>query len=567
MTRKEILRVVSVLSCVAATACVGQVEDGRSVGQWPQQTGEHDGGTTFVPNPGFNENDSGSPLTPAPPNPDPGTGDGDENPGTGDGDENPGTGDGDGPVADGCDAPEEERYARDVRIAEVSLYQSVKVPLFSAGSAVTTRSAPVVQGKTSLVRVFVRPEGSFATRNLRAVLTLKTGSNVKRFTQDLMVRSESTDASLPTTFNFNLEGAEIQSATEWTAAVVETSCAAPRGTSAAARAPASGSVALNAEIVHPIELVLVPTTINGITSAPTQAQVDSMRAALLAYYPVPDVRVRVRAAHDISKAWNCASDSWSCALDEILSLRSADGVNSSTYYYGLLNPARTFTEYCRSSCVLGIAYGVSAVSARYQGAVGIGFDVQNTNETLIHEIAHAHGRSHAPCAPGNSLAQNSIDRSYPYPDARIGDWGWDSRSGALVPATHKDVMSYCNPTWISAYNYSALAQRAKIVNKMAFVLDNSQAEAKATQGVQHRNLIVSAEGLTHWGALVEYAPAPGEAQEAEVLDAASSLIDTVTVYRGVLADSGSEFVFVPALPSEATSLRLFDRTLELPVSP
>lgn len=556
VTRSELSILFSLVSCLSAGACVGSIEEANDVGQWPQ-TGSHDGSVS--PNdpqlPGSGRDGGLPPSGVIPPTGDPLQPGDPEDPS---GEQPPPV------VSDGCDVVEEERYAQNLQLAQVAIYQAVKIPLFEAGAAVTTRSAPVVQGKPALVRVFVQPAAGYAARTLRAVLTLKSGGvETKRVTQDLMVRSASADATLPTTFNFELAGDDIVTGTEFAASVVETECKAPRGTSASARAPVSGTLSLRAEAIPALEIVLVPTTINGITSMPSTTQVEKMRAALRAYYPVPDVRISVRAIHDLSASWNCAGDSWSCALDGILNLRSQDRVASNVYYYGLLNPASTFSGYCRSSCVLGIAYGVSQVRPSYQGAVGIGYDNANTLETLVHEIAHAHGRSHAPCAPGNSLDPRSIDASYPHSDARIGNWGWDFRSGALVPETHKDIMSYCQPTWISPYNYQALAVRSTAVNKMAYVYE---AQSKAV-AEPYRNLIVSGDGLAHWGSLVEAAPAPGEATPAELFDASANPIGEITVYRASLADSASEFLFVPVLPPEAATLHYAGRSIALPSVP
>ena len=59
------------------------------------------------------------------------------------------------------------------------------------------------------------------------------------------------------------------------------------------------------------------------------------------------------------------------------------------------------------------------------------------------------------------------DPSYPYPNARLGDFGWDPQiasggkvfswpGGYVVPANSADVMSYCQDEWISEYTYRAI---------------------------------------------------------------------------------------------------------------
>ena len=68
---------------------------------------------------------------------------------------------------------------------------------------------------------------------------------------------------------------------------------------------------------------------------------------------------------------------------------------------------------------------------------------------IAHELGHNFGRQHAPC--GNP---SGPDPAYPYLDASVGTWGLDLPALSLKPpATYKDLMSYCNPDWISDYTY------------------------------------------------------------------------------------------------------------------
>ncbi len=44
-----------------------------------------------------------------------------------------------------------------LRITQVALYQTIKIPLYAGGAWVVNRVAQVVQGKAALLRVFVQP--------------------------------------------------------------------------------------------------------------------------------------------------------------------------------------------------------------------------------------------------------------------------------------------------------------------------------------------------------------------------------------------------------------------------
>ena len=69
---------------------------------------------------------------------------------------------------------------------------------------------------------------------------------------------------------------------------------------------------------------------------------------------------------------------------------------------------------------------------------------------IAHELGHNLSLYHAPCGPAGDL-----DPSYPYADGSTGAWGYDFREdGSLMPPHHKDLMSYCGPTWISDYHFT-----------------------------------------------------------------------------------------------------------------
>jgi hypothetical protein len=74
---------------------------------------------------------------------------------------------------------------------------------------------------------------------------------------------------------------------------------------------------------------------------------------------------------------------------------------------------------------------------------------------VVHEIAHTHGRLHAPCGDVSDM----IDKTYPYAGGLIGSWGYDFISAKLVdPSTTPDLMGYCKNEWISDYNYQGIFQ-------------------------------------------------------------------------------------------------------------
>ena len=82
-------------------------------------------------------------------------------------------------------------------------------------------------------------------------------------------------------------------------------------------------------------------------------------------------------------------------------------------------------------------------------------------QTIAHELGHNMSLLHAPCGGAGGL-----DPFFPTTTAAIGIWGYDIDAGSLIPATHKDLMSYCSPQWISDYSF-AKALRFRLSDERA----------------------------------------------------------------------------------------------------
>ena len=78
---------------------------------------------------------------------------------------------------------------------------------------------------------------------------------------------------------------------------------------------------------------------------------------------------------------------------------------------------------------------------------------------IAHEFGHNMSLEHAPCG-----SPFSTDISFPYADGAIGAWGYDFEHERLVEPGHADLMSYCNPKWISDY-YFTKALRFRLVDE------------------------------------------------------------------------------------------------------
>ncbi|HEX6244463.1 MAG TPA: M66 family metalloprotease, partial [Polyangiales bacterium] len=460
------------------------------------------------------------------------------------------------PTAGAC--PNGEPLVANLKVRELALYQAVKIPLYKDGAWISARNATVVQGKKTLVRAFVEPLAGYTPHALRALLTLDNAGAKTVLIADRNIAAASSDEAADSTFDFPVPGALIGPATQVSLAVIEPSCPvqAPAN-GAAARIPAAGTQGLNATSIGDLHVVLVPVTLGSNTPDVSEAQLTKYKDALRAYYPVADVEVTAHAPITWTGTLRADGSGWSELLNQIGRTRQSDGAAGNAYYFGLINPSATFRDYCRTGCVLGLAPQTTFVSRPNQIGLGVGFVDENSYTTLVHELGHAHGLPHAPCAPRGGSIQGA-DTKFPYAGGKIGSWGWDSRSSKLMaPVTYADVMSYCDPIWISDYNYEKIATRCKAVNTSARIFYSTEAEAQSWHGV-----LLLQDGTARWSG-ISLEAAPGETVPARALDAAGQAAGEVEVAYVELSHSPDRFLYVPDLDPSWVSLELPDRTLRI----
>ena len=140
--------------------------------------------------------------------------------------------------------------------------------------------------------------------------------------------------------------------------------------------------------------------------------------------------------------------------------------------------------------------------------------------TMAHELGHNMSLLHAPCG-GTQL----VDRRYPYLDGSVGAWGYDPRSETVVPRSHRDLLSYCGPWWISDYHFS---------RALRYRLWQEEARRSAADAAPARSILL-------WGG----ADADGAPflEPVLVVDAPPGLPPSGTDYRLVGRDADGTEVF------------------------
>ena len=302
--------------------------------------------------------------------------------------------------------------------------------------AVQSRAHPVplVAGEDALLRVFVTAamETTEGMPDVRARFYL---NGTERHVADIPASStpiptEIDEGDLAMSANAEIPGWLIQPGLEM---VVEID---PDGVldaslGVARRIPQEGRLAVEVREMPVLDLTVIPFLWNSDPDSAIIGLVEGMAAdpeghALLedthVLLPVGDLDVTARApvASTSNNAFNL--------LAQTEAIRVLEGGGG--HYMGMMSGDVT------------AAGGVAVLSGRSNFS-------QPNSATVAHELGHNMSLRHAPCG-----GAGGPDPSFPYPNGTIGAWGYDFRRGRLVPATRRDHMSYCGPTWTSDYHFT-----------------------------------------------------------------------------------------------------------------
>jgi hypothetical protein len=272
----------------------------------------------------------------------------------------------------------------------------------------------------------------------------------------------------------------------------------------------------------PLRIVLVPVRYDadGSGRLPNldEALLDRFHDFAYALFPVREVELVVRdAPMPFGGAVSRDGSGWSALLNACRTQRVADDPPDDTYYYCVFVPARTFGDYCGRSCTAGLGFVPDAREVSARTSIGLGYP--GSEDTFAHEVGHTLGRPHAPCG-----GVASSDPGFPHAGGRIGVWGYDLVGNQLRdPASFGDLMGYCDPKWISDYNYARIFSRIRTVRASAFTI--------AEDVRAHHTVVVDVDESLTWGGSVSLrGTPPGEAIGAEWITPTGVRTSTTAYY-------------------------------------
>ncbi len=438
--------------------------------------------------------------------------------------------------------------AQNIKLDEVALFQSIKISLGKDGQAADRSPAalPILGGRDAIVRVYVTPGDGWSPHDITARLKITThtptGTYARVFSATKSIDGASTDGAIDSTINIAVPGSAILAGSTF-AVVLNEDKGAKAQDADAARFPQDGSFAdmgVTAGGTR-LRLVIVPIQYDadgsGRLGDTSDDQLKKYSDRFYQLYPAAKIELTVHDPLPYGLAINPTSSAGLSGIIMALgALHASDNADPDVYYYGAVEPAASFSAFCRGGCITGLSPVGSPWSA------GVGFPDPETAETAVHEVGHAHGLRHAPC--GGAAGP---DPSFPYRDGSTGVWGLDPIDGKTLypPSADKDLMGYCPPTWISDYHYAKIFARLAQDNQL--MGDWKAGRASTTK---YRPMHVSATGEATWHSWTQRGWPERGAPHVATFESASG--ETVAQDRAFYfpfdhADGG--VLMVPELPS------------------
>jgi hypothetical protein len=300
---------------------------------------------------------------------------------------------------------------------------------------------PLVKDRDGFLRAFVIASQSNSVTPAVRVRIYDAGSGLLQ-TYSIPAPASSVptsidESSLTRSWNVAIPGALIQPGYSLKVDV-DPDAQVPEGNEGNNQWPGPGSARnLDVRDLQVLQMTLVPVHTSAGTGGVNTGNAATFMDITRRIHPIPDYDAQVRVTVNSSAVLLADGTGWDTMLNEVTAQRTTDG--SSDYYFGIAH----------------VSYSSGVAGVGWVGyPVATGWDhLPSASSVLAHEIGHNWNYGHTNCTGGES----GPDPNYPYAGGVIGVYGYDMWSSALKNnTTYKDLMSYCNPQWISDYTYKKI---------------------------------------------------------------------------------------------------------------
>jgi hypothetical protein len=334
---------------------------------------------------------------------------------------------------------------------------------------------PLVLGAPAAVNVLLRAVGSSTVGSslpgqLVLVLTDALGTVVRADTVVPRLPGTAAPSLAAPSAQFLVPASALRAGLRWR--VVRDPRGLARDDSAANDVfPRAGDATLRTVDLPTLRIRFVPITLaahGGATGAVSTLTLEDYLQTVRSTFPVGRIDAAVLPAVTSGASFGTApnggaSPFWIQALQDLDLAHVASG-DVDTYWYGVVRPPPTF-NYTSYGGWGYVPTNPAAVGPATRTALGVQTNWFNrptqARDLVAHELAHNHGRRHAPCG-----GPDGVDPAFPFANGSIGQDGvahdvyaWAAGRASLaqpVGAATGDLMSYCFPLWASAYTYEAL---------------------------------------------------------------------------------------------------------------
>lgn len=401
--------------------------------------------------------------------------------------------------------------AGSIQLGDVVANQAVDVTVVRDGAVIpaASREAPLIAGRGLLLRADYELDADFTPRTLIGRLTITNNDGTEVFDDVRMVSGPSQMGTLDGTFHWLVPPDALTADSSFRIDLFEEEDVATVGTPGRATVPERGADGLEAwgdPMV--LDIVLVPFSCSGVGQVDiTPEDLADFEAYLFNTYPITELNLEI---HEVVPSSSCSE--FDAAEYDLPALREAEGAAPWVYYGGLLpGDGGGYSIAIQDSDQMTFRRTFANHTWRWYGL---------TFDLFAHELGHNHGRDHSfddPSFEGDNsgycgsisgygwgVTPGNMPKSGFSNDQELG-LSWIDPNAELLPPTpgacdgapnanenvYNDIMSYAYPYWVSAYTYSALADRVRLISSWR------GASAAPKQQRELVRFVVDSEGRVH----------------------------------------------------------------------